>query len=48
MTKYSTERQNQYLDFLTDPSFQKVNGIFVSLFKNGDDRKNTQDIIFQK
>ena len=31
-TKVSTERQNQYLDFLIDPSFQRVNGLFVLPF----------------
>ena len=30
----STERINQYLDFLTDPSFQGVNRIFVLSFEN--------------
>ena len=37
--KISTERQNQYLDFLIDPSFQGVNRIFVLPFENEDDRK---------
>ena len=32
--KGSTKRQNQYLDFLTDPSFQGVNRLFVLPFKN--------------
>ena len=35
----SSERQNQYLDFLIDPSFQGVNRLFVLLFKNEDDRQ---------
>ena len=30
----STERKNQYLDFLVDSSFQGVNRLFVLLFKN--------------
>ena len=30
----SPERQNQYLDFLVDPSFQGVNRFFVLLFEN--------------
>ena len=30
----STERQNQYLDFLIDPRFQGVNRLFVFPFKN--------------
>ena len=40
--KVSTERQNQYLDFLIDPSFHGVNRLSV-LFEIEDDRKvNTQ------
>ena len=38
-TKRSTETQNQYLDFLIDPSFQGVNRLFVLSFENEDDRK---------
>ena len=37
--KISPERQNLYLDFLIDPSFQGVNRIFVLSFENEDDRK---------
>ena len=37
--KVLSERQNQYLDFLIDPSFQGVNRLFVLLFENDDDRK---------
>ena len=37
--KVSTERQNQYLDFLVDPSFQGVNRLFVLPFENKGDRK---------
>ena len=36
--KVSSERQNQYLDFLIDPSFHRVNRLFVLLFDNEDDR----------
>ena len=32
--KVSTERQNQYLDFLNDPTFQGVNRLFVLSFEN--------------
>ena len=32
--KVSTERQNQYLDFLIDPTFQGVNRLFVLSFEN--------------
>ena len=38
-TKVSTERQNQYLDFLIDPSFQGGNRLFVLTFENEGDRK---------
>ena len=37
-TKKSTERQNQYLDFLIDPSFQRVNGLLVLPFENEGNR----------
>ena len=37
--KVSTEGENQFLDFLIDPSFQGVNGLFVLSFENEDDRK---------
>ena len=37
--KVSTERQNQYIDFLIDPIFQGVNRSFVLLFENEYDRK---------
>ena len=37
--KVSTEKQNQYLDFLIDPSFQGVNRLFVLSFENKGDRK---------
>ena len=37
-SKISTERQNLYLDYLTDPSFQEVNIIFVLPFENENDR----------
>ena len=32
--KISTERPNQYFDYLNDPSFQGVNGLFVLSFEN--------------
>ena len=37
-SKVSTERQNQYLDFLIDPSFQGVNRLFILLFENEGDK----------
>ena len=36
--KVSTEKQNQYLDFLIDPSFQGVNGPFLLSFENDTQR----------
>ena len=38
-SKISTQIQNQYLDFLIDPSFQRVNRLIVLLFENQQDRK---------
>ena len=38
-SKISSERQNLYLDFLIDPSFQGVYILFVLLFENEEDRK---------
>ena len=35
----SPEKQNQYLDFLIDPSFQGVNTLSVLLFENKGNRK---------
>ena len=36
--KVSTERVNQYLDYLIDPSFQGVNRLFVFPFEDGAQR----------
>ena len=33
-----SERQNQYSDFLIDPSFQGVNRLFILSFENENDR----------
>ena len=38
-TKISPERRNQYLDFLIDSSFHRVNRLFVLSFENEKDRK---------
>ena len=37
-SKVSSKRQNQYLDFLIDPSFQEVNRLFLLSFENENDR----------
>ena len=37
--KVSTKIRNQYLDFLIDPSFQRIKRLFVLLFGNEEDRK---------
>ena len=36
--KVTSEQQNQYLDFLTNPSFQGVNRLFVLPFEDTDGR----------
>ena len=36
---FQQKKQNQYLGFLIDPSFQGVNKLFDLLFENEDDRK---------
>ena len=38
-SKVSSERQNQYFDFLIYPIFQGANRLFVLSFENEDDRK---------
>ena len=38
-SKVSTKEINQYLNFLTDPSFQGVNRLFVLSFENEGDKK---------
>ena len=38
-SKFLSERQNKYLKFLIDPSFQGVNRLFLLLYQNEDDRK---------
>ena len=38
-SKVTIQETNPYLDFLIDPSFQRVNRIFVLLFENMKDRK---------
>ena len=47
-SKVSTERQNQYLGLLIDPSFQVVNRLFVLLFENENDRKVHKAYFLQK
>ena len=46
-SKISTEAQNQYLDFLNNPSFHEVNRIFVLSFKNENGRISHSENIFQ-
>ena len=38
-TKIFSERENQYLDFLIDPSFSRVNRLFVLSLENEGHRK---------
>ena len=42
--KVSTERVNQYLDYLIDPSFQEVNRLFVLPFEN--EAQRTSDKLY--
>ena len=37
-SKVTEQTQNRYLDYVTDPSFQRVNGIFILSFENRTDR----------
>ena len=45
--KSSMERQNAYLDYLVDPSFQGTNRLSVLSFENNANRNELQDIFFQ-
>ena len=38
-SKLTDQEQNRYLQYLINPSFQRVNRIFVLLFENRTDRK---------
>ena len=42
------ESQNLYLDFLVDPSFQRLNKIFVLSFENNEDRTTHLGYFLQK
>ena len=46
--KISTERQNQYLDFLMDPSFQGVNRLFILFLANENDTEVSTRYYFLK
>ena len=37
-SKVTAQPQNQYLDFLIDQSFQRLNRLFVLLFENSGER----------
>ena len=39
-SKITEQAHNRYLNFLTDPSFQQVNRLFVSLFEDKNVRKS--------
>ena len=47
-TKVTIERQNQYLDYLIDPSFLGVNRLFVLIFENNADRTGLTGYFFPK
>ena len=44
----SIEIQNQYLNYLFDPSFQEVNRLFVLYFKNNGNRKSHRGCFLPK
>ena len=44
--KRSIERQNRYLDYLVDPSFQGTNRLSVLSSENNANRNELQDIFF--
>ena len=46
--KISTERQNQYLDFLMDPGFQGVDRLFILFFANENDTEVSTRYYFLK
>ena len=46
--KISTERQNQYLGFLMDPSFQGVNRLLILFFANENDTEVSTRYYFLK
>ena len=47
-SKISTEARNKYLDFLINPSFQGVNGLFVLSFENENDRTSHLNYYLRK
>ena len=46
--KFHQRRQNQYLDFLIDPSFQRLNILFILLFENEENGKVHKGYYLQK
>ena len=47
-SKVTTERQNQYSDYLIDPSFLGAHTLVLSFEGNAIRRAQTEDIFFQK
>ena len=47
-SKVSIERQKQYSEYLTDPTFQGVNRLFVLFFENKNDREARTGYFLQK
>ena len=43
-SEITTQTKNNYLDYLIDPTFRKINRLFILSFKNGDD-DSTRDSI---
>ena len=46
-SKKTNEAKNRYLDFLIDPSFQRVNRLFVLSFEGDVVKKVASNIMFQ-
>ena len=47
-SKVRAENQNQYLDYLIDPSFQGVNGLSVLSYENSAHRTRHTGFFFRK
>ena len=47
-SKVWTERQNQYLDFLIDPTFHGVNILFILSFENEKDRYDSCNVMIDR
>ena len=46
-SKVTIKKQRQYLDYLIDPSFQRVNRLFVLLYEDNAHRTSYKQYFFQ-